>query len=466
MKESGLSMDPPGWLDESARKTPIADDVDVCVIGGSCTGVFAAVRAARLGARVAIVENNGFFGGVATAGLVSIWHSAFDWEGRRQIVGGLSLEVIERLKKRDAVQITHPPTPHRAYVFNPEEMKIELDALVLDQGIRPFFHARFVEALRAESGMAAAVIEDKSGRRAITARVFIDATGDGDVLARLGLPYTMNENPQPPTVNALFDFLGGIYEKNKDFDLSAEVHDARHPQALRQGYLWGSSVVGRPHTTMVAGTRSLRARCADADDLTRAELECRRQVRAIRDILHDRVPGGERVVLSGLSAHIGVRESRHAQCLHTLTREDVLEGRAFDDAIGFGTYGADVHHGDRAGITMQYLDGTQKTIVPGEPTQHGRWRPESEGITPFYQIPYRSLVPVGSRNLLVAGRLIGADRSAYGAIRVMMNCNQTGEAAGVAAVLSLDRAGRVADVPAELLRRTLQAGGSLFPDQP
>ena len=105
---------------EEAKNTPVAYKADICVVGGSCTGVFAAVRAARLGARVAIVENNGFFAGVATAGLATVWHSAYDMSCQQQIVAGLSLEIIDRLRTRGAVDEIQPPSPHRAYVFNPE----------------------------------------------------------------------------------------------------------------------------------------------------------------------------------------------------------------------------------------------------------------------------------------------------------------------------------------------------------
>ena len=92
-------------IHEPARDVPVVHECDVCVIGGGGTGVFAAVRAARLGATVALVENNGFFGGIATAGLVNIWHSIYDTAGERQIIGGLTVEVIERLQKRDAVRV-------------------------------------------------------------------------------------------------------------------------------------------------------------------------------------------------------------------------------------------------------------------------------------------------------------------------------------------------------------------------
>ena len=447
---------------EEPRDVPVVHECDLCVVGGSCTGVFAAVRAARLGLRVALIENNGFFGGVATAGMVTIWHPLLDANNEQTIIGGLTAELIERLKRRQAVLVADPPRIHCGFTFNAEEMKIDLDELVKEHGIRPFLHTRFVAPVVEGDRLRAVIVEDKTGRRAIAARMFIDATGDGDVAARMGLPFEQRENLQPPTLVAIFENYAEIRRKNPDFNLMAEVHDPRRPQALKNGFVWGAAVPGRPEAYMVAGTRAHHANCADADQLTEATLECRRQVRVIGDILRNHVAGGERLTLANLASYIGIRETRHILCQHRLTEQEVLLGTRFPDAIANGTYGVDIHHSEKPGITMRYLDGTEIYNVPGQPAQKGRWRDASEGTTPFYQIPYRCLVPRGATNLLVAGRLIDADRGAYGAIRVMVNCNQTGEAAGVACWLALKGGLSVAEVDPARLRATLTDGGSII----
>jgi hypothetical protein len=447
---------------ESARETPIVHKCDICVVGGSCTGVFAAVRAARLGASVALVENSGFFGGVATAGLVNIWHSIYDTVGELKIIGGLTVEVVERLCKRDAVALYEPPNESKYAVLNSAELMVELDELIRGHPtIRPFLHTRFVTPIAEQGRMTAALVEDKSGRRAIQARYFIDATGDGDVIARLDLPFTRQNDLQPPTTCAHVSGLDTVAAANPGFELSRAVHDPQYPNALKQGFLWHSEVVGLPDARMIAGTRVHNADCSDADQLTRAEMEGRRQARAIRDIVHDHYAGGEAVSLIALSSTIGIRETRHATCLHRLTEREVLDGVRFPDAIANGSYRVDVHHSEKAGLTFRYLDGTERYVVPGQPAVLGRWREVRETDPTFYQIPYRSLVPQGTRNVLVAGRLVDADRGAYGAIRVMVNCNQTGEAAGVACALALQGNLDVADVDPGQLRSTLTEGGSL-----
>ena len=167
---------------EVQRNIPLVGEFDVCVLGGSCTGVFAAVRAARLGARVALVEKQNAFGGVATSGLVCVWHSFLDTEYKRQIIGGLSHEVVERLRRRRAVD-QFSNSPDTAYRFNSEELKIELDELVRENGITPFLHTLFCAPHSEDGRIRAVIIENKDGRSAIGAKVFIDATGDGDLAA-------------------------------------------------------------------------------------------------------------------------------------------------------------------------------------------------------------------------------------------------------------------------------------------
>ncbi|MBM4038488.1 MAG: FAD-dependent oxidoreductase [Planctomycetes bacterium] len=421
---------------EAPRETPVVADVDVCVVGGSCTGVFAAVAAARLGAKVALIEANGFFGGVATASLVSVWHSTKDIKGEQQVIGGLTTEVVDRLAKRDAVRFAG--TASQYFVLNTEELKIELDLLVAEAKVRPFLHTLFVTPAAENGRLAAAIIEDKTGRRAIRAKQFVDATGDADLVARLGLPVYKRDDVQPPTTCVILRGLRAIGNQHKGFNVHSAIFDPKYPQALKKGFAWGSAVPGGNDEYMLAGTRMFGANCADADELTQAELEGRRQVRAICDILRENFMGGKGNPLLTLPAKIGIRETRHARCLHTLTQDELLSGQRFPDAIGYGTYPVDIHSARGAGVTFRRLEKA-----------------------PYYQIPYSSLVPKGATNLLVAGRCLDADEGAFGAVRVMVNCNQTGQAAGVAAWLALDSARPVAEIDAAKLREALAKQGAI-----
>ena len=424
-----------GTVAEPARHIPVAAECDVCVVGGSATGVFAAVAAARLGAKVAIIETNGFFGGVATASLVNLWHSTEDMHNRQQIIAGLTTEVFDRLNKRGGLVVVTGKRTHHA--LNTEELKLVLDTLVTEAGVRPFLHTLFVAPAVENGALAAAVIEDKTGRRAIRARMFIDATGDADLVARMGLDVYRRQHIQPPTMCVILRGLDAIRKAHPNFNVHRVIFDRQYPQAIPPGFSWGAPVPGGLDEFMLAGTRVYNADCSDADQLTAATLEGRRQVRALCDILRIHFMGGKGSPLVTLPARIGVRESRHARCLHILTQDELLSGRRFPDAIGNGTYPVDIHTAHGGGITFRHLENT-----------------------PFYQIPYSSLVPRHARNVLVAGRSIDADEGAFGAVRVMINCNQTGQAAGAAAWLALDSNQSVAEIDTARLRDTLRKQGA------
>ncbi len=445
------------FIDEPPRQTPVAHCCDICVIGGSCTGLFAAVAAARLGANVAIIENHGFFGGVATASLVNIWHSLYNTDFDTQIIAGLTEEVLHRLRKWDAV-VYHDKSPAKAATFNSAAMILELDRIAVEAKVRPFLHTRFVAPIMDGNRVTAAVIEDKSGRRAIRASYFIDATGDGDLVTRMGIPTFRNDPIQPATLCAIVNNISSL----SDGEIVKKVFDPDNPQALRGGFLWSAKVPGLPDARMIAGTRVHGADLSDADQRTNAEIEGRRQVRAMLDIIRGETKQGKDAALAALPARIGIRETRHAQCQHILKENEVLDGTRFPDAIANGSYRVDIHDFDRPGITFRYLDGREHYVEPGVSSKWSRWRSERDKDPTFYQIPYRSLLPVGSANVLVAGRVLGADRGAFGAVRVMVNCNQTGEAAGTAAHLALDASTSVAQIDTAKLRGVMQSQGSII----
>jgi flavin-dependent dehydrogenase len=142
--------------EKKEKELPVINEVDICVLGGSCTGVFAAVRASRLGAKVAIVERQNAFGGNATNAMVNVWHQLMDTEHKKQIIAGLTLEVIERLSRRNAFV----KNSNSDVFFNSQELKIELDELVLESGLKPYLHTLFSEPYFDENGKLTGVIVD------------------------------------------------------------------------------------------------------------------------------------------------------------------------------------------------------------------------------------------------------------------------------------------------------------------
>lgn len=444
-------------IHEPSRDLPVATDIDICVVGGSCTGVFAAVPAARLGASVAIIERHNCFGGVATAALVNIWHSLLDTEDEQPIIAGLTHEVIERLKRRQAV--VENDRRLDAFLLNTEELNIELDELVTEHGIEPFLHTFFAAPLVVDGELRGVIVENKTGRQAILAKVVIDATGDGDLAQALDLDTYETDHPQPPTTCAK---IGGL-KSLEGFDWQRAIRKHGDEFGLKQDWGWGCPLPGFADLQMRADTHVFGLDTSKGDELTQAEIEGRRQVRAILDLIRKYGPANQQIALADLGASIGARETRRVTATYQLTGDDVLFGRRFDDAIANGSYRVDIHHHDRPGITFQYLDGTQVVIGErGTEPIKSRWRdPLAENPT-FYQVPYRCLLQQRYPNLLLAGRMLDADRIAFSAVRVMVNMNQTGEAAGTAAWLALDANCSVQEVNAARLRRTLSQGGSII----
>ncbi len=443
---------------EPERETPVVHEADLVVVGGSCTGVFAAVRAARLGLSVAIIEKQNCFGGVATAGAVNVWHKLYDTANEQPIIGGLTSEVLDRLEKRDAVLA--PKGPKGAFRLNTEELKIELDELVVEHDIKPFLHSFFVAPALESERLEGVVIENKNGRQAILGRYFVDATGDGDLARHLGLPLHAPESLQPPTTCAKLYGMATMGE----FDWLAAVREHGAEFGLEPDWGWGGPTPGLPDIQMRADNHMFGADASDAEQLTRIEIDGRRKVRAVIDLLRKYGPPGSSISLVDLAATAGIRETRRVAARYCLTGDDVLYGRRFDDAIANGSYPVDIHHSEGTGITFRMLDGTER-VVPerGLPAKTGRWRdPLPEGDPTFYQVPLRSITPEGVPNLVLSGRMLDADKVAFSAVRVMVNTNQTGEAAGVAAALAMEENSPVGDVDPQQVRQTLADGGSVI----
>lgn len=459
MALGSLGLTTNGMLGKSAdnviqnKKLQVIKEVDICILGGSCTGVFAAVRASRLGARVAIVEKQNAFGGVATSGLVNIWHSLFNTEANRQIIAGLTAEVIGRLEKRGAA-VNSLQNKTGAYTLNTQELKIELDELVLEDKITPYLHTLFSEPYLDEDGkLAGVIVDNKSGRGIIKARYFIDATGDGDLCDRLEMKSYFHEYLQPPTTCA---YIEGFDEEVFNSLLKKYGKEFNIPE----GYVWGAKVPST-NSYMLAGTRIYGVNCAYGEDLTKAEIEGRRQIRAVLDMIR-KYRSNLNVGLVGLPSYIGIRETRHIKCLYQVTDNDALYGKHFEDAIANGSYVLDLHHQDKPGITFRYLDGTERYSRPGYPDEKSRWRKETLVKPTFYQVPLRSLIPKKFNNLMVAGRMLDASVISFSGIRVMVNMNQLGEAAGVTSYLALHQNKKLIDVSSGEVRNELAKGGSII----
>lgn len=438
--------------EEKCKGLATAGDFDVVVVGGSCTGVFAALKAAEAGAKVALVEMSGGFGGTATQGLVPVWHSLHSTDGKKQIIGGLTDWVEEELIRRGEAKREHPTNPAVGTYLNVAGLQLLLDEMVVKaKSVTPFLHTRLAAAECDRTGhVSAAIVADKAGLRRLRGKFFIDATGDADLCryANLGTWKLPKDEMQAHTVCAILSGADGLRRKHPKFGFG-EITKPEYGAKLEHVFGWEAPVVGAKGLTFLAYTRVSSCDPSLPEDLTRAELEGRAQLRRIVDAVNRAfpMPEGERLSVVTVAPHVGLRESCHIEGLYRLTTEDLLYGRRFDDVIAKGSYRVDIHEG--AGITFRYLNGREeRQIVKSDGSSEwkvGRWRKETEGLPTWYEIPYRSIVPKGAENVLAPGRALDCARDAYGASRVMVNCNQMGEAAGRAAANALKKGLKAAE---------------------
>lgn len=420
---------------------PVAAQADVAVLGGGPAGLCAAVAAAQEGAEVLLVERYGFLGGMATAGLVNPF-MAFQTAAPatphdlKLVNGGLLQVIIARLQEAGGYNAEHQ-------AFDPETFKQVAQEMALEAGVRLRLHTMLFGALADEGRVRLAGVASKSGLETVAAEVFIDATGDADLAAWAGAEYEQGRPEdglcQPMTLNFRMggvepDLMPSRAEINALYEAAKQRGEIANP---RENVLWFYTTrKGEIHfnTTRVVGKQA-----TDAEDLTAAEIEARRQVKQMVTFLQREVSGFAHAYLLATGTQIGMRESRRVRGDYVLTAEDVLSARDFADGIARGCYPVDIHNPAGSGTVI-------KPVPPGR----------------SYAIPYRCLTPVGCENLLVAGRPISCDHAAHSSLRVMPIAMNVGEAAGVAAARALERQGQVRAVEVEALRRRLRERGAVI----
>lgn len=438
---------------EPARETPVYAEADVFIAGGSCTGVFAAIRAARSGCRVFLAEKQGMPGGVATSGLVNVWHSLKDTDYREQVIAGLTAEVAERMKARGRAEFFDDPSV--AIRFDPMTLAYELDKLIAQEKITVLYHTLCVGAVTDGSRITAALIENKDGRSAVKAGFFIDATGDGDLLKRLGFTPYEHAVIQPPT--PCFLLQGDL----RGVSVARLIKEHGGEFGLPDDFGWGGPVPGLDGIQMRADFHVFGEKCDSAAGLSAIETEGRRKAQALVELL--KTYGGVNASVVAYASAAGVRESVHYATRRQAHGADLLSGARYEDAILNGTYRIDVHDTD-GNVTLWYLNGEKVRLDGVLQTRTVSDHRKEAGLTGepprFYQIPFDVLVQERFENLIAAGRMLNADQMAFGALRVMVNLNQIGEAAGTAAALCLDANVPVQKLDGRAVRRTLRAGGS------
>lgn len=443
-------------------------NADVLIIGGGSAGVCAAISAARFGASTVLVEEGGFCGGMATRGLVGPFMTCYDAEGKEMIIRGLFEEIVDRMVASGFA--IHPAevmggTAFTSWIkvghdhvtpFEAEGLKLILDEMLMEAGVKVLYHTSFLQPIMDGDKITGAVVASKSGIQGISAKMVIDATGDGDVAYRCGAEYEMGNEElglmQPAT---MFFRISNVDTDRVEADIQANLHNFYRKEGVnyrsfhwrvteaRENGDWSMDRVSiglfrmpKKDEWCVNTSRIMNVDSTDSESLTKAEILGRKQVDEILNFLRKYVPGCEDARLKSTASYIGIRESRHIKGEYRLTAEDLLSAKVPEDSILIAANSVDVH---------------------------GRFGPKSNEYTPingsYYGVPYRSLIPLGIDGLLLAGRCISADSTAAGAIRVMPPCMAMGQAAGTAAAMAAKQNIPVRDVEISLLQEQLKNNG-------
>jgi len=390
-----------------SKQIDVIADYDVVVAGGGPTGFIAAIAAARQGARVALIERYGYLGGMATVGLVAPI-SEFMHEGEL-ICQGIPLEFVNNIEGGKMCE------PRGNFVYHPEQYKLTAQRMVLEAGVDLYLHA-YVTDIKTDGNTVTHIIFDsKSGTQALSCRYVIDATGDGDIAYKAGVPMQDYGTPLQPA---------SMYFALRNVDTSQFT--GYYPGGPKSSMPWireilskidGAPQMGGPwcFAGMGEGTAVINmSRTAmdwtDERDATAAECRIREDINVLIKLLRENIPAFKNAELMMTSSQIGIRETRHIKGTHILTGEEYVDAVHFDDSVARCAHPIDIHA----------TKGNDQIV---------------KHLSQAAYLPYRSIIADGFDNLLVPSRCFSADREAFASARVQVGVMGLGQAAGVAAAL-------------------------------
>jgi len=426
------------------RTIPADKEYDIIIAGGGPAGTAAAIAAGRLGETVLLVEQTGCLGGMGTSGLVNAFDPMAD--GERQLVGGIMSEIVEEMYERSflAPQVRPDFWRKRYHCWTPfksEGLKLVLDEKVIDAGVDVKFYTRLVEADVTGQKVNGVVIHNIEGLSYVPGRMFIDATGDAVLADLAGAECRTNPEFMPGTLASLY---GGIEWDKVDRGVEWEnlvkaIEDGYFTQ--RDRHLPGMSRVGDT-IGYLNGGHLFNKDPLTCSGRTEGMMLGRRLAQEYQSFYRNYLKGYENAELVCTANLMGVRETRRILGEYELTIDDYRARAQFPDQIGVFNKFVDIHVRDCSDEEYErFLEEKDKSGRLGEGECFG--------------LPYRILVPKGWENLWAAGRCNSSDIQVHGSIRVMPAAAMMGQAAGTAAVQSIDTGQAAFEIDTDKLRDTL-----------
>lgn len=455
---------------------------DVVVVGGGMSGACAAIAAARNGAKVLIIDQNGYFGGSLTAMGVGPMMTFF--AGEKQVIKGIGQEIVSNLVDQNfSPGHVLDSTNYISYVtpFDAEGLKLVLDQMVKDAGSDVLFHSYLIGVEHSDRKANTLYISNKDGVSMVSAKYFIDATGDADLATECGIAFQLGRESdhasQPMTMNLkVYDVDSNQLRKevladpekfprlNRDLDVMKEVPNLSFigfQDEFKQAKANGELSIPRedvlffetnnPGEFIMNTTRIIDESGVDAASLTRAEMIGRKQCQELYRFLVKYIPGFQHSKIAFTGPNVGVRGSRQIQGKYVLTGDDVLSSKRFATTIAHNGYPIDIHNPKGEG-TSSVHSKLQKEMSD----DHF----DRSVMNNYYQIPYEVLIPNEVDNLLVTGRCVSATFEAQAAIRTTPTMTALGQAAGTAIAQAFNHQQSVQEIDVSQLQDTLIAQGS------
>ena len=428
------------------KNAPIVGEYDVVVCGGGPAGFIAAIAAARNGARTALVERYGFLGGMATIGYVNPV-SVFTYNDS-QVVGGIPWEFVQKLENMGGGFIEKPLGN---VAFEQEHYKLLAQRMTLEAGVDLYMHSYLSGCVMDGGRISHVIIENKNGTEALSSKVFIDCTGDGDLAALASVEMQPDEGAPLQPLSSYF-ILGGV-DLDTPMMQEAICHNKQgencHCLPVREKLLERKEELGIPEfggpwfcrtgqdgVVTVNMTRTA-GNAIDNRDFVRAECVLREDAFRMAALLKDNFEEFKDSYLIAVSVQGGIRETRRIKGIHTITADEYVTAYHYHDSIARGAHPIDIHVASGPAQNITFLK------------------------TPAY-VPYRALIAPTHSNLIVAGRCLSADKKAFASLRVQASCMDMGQAAGTAAAMAAISGLPVQEVNTELLVAKLREQGSII----